>query len=90
MISRHYVTTCFQRKQKSNHSYVLLSFIKAYELRSKIYQVFMFHLKSCMIFVQTYSISGVHGGAVVTQSPATFKVGSSNPGPYVGKLVVAN
>ena len=30
-----------------------------------------------------------HGGAVVTHSPPTSKVGSSNPGLYVGKLVVA-
>ena len=30
-----------------------------------------------------------HGGAVVTHSPPTSKAGSSNPGLYVGKLVVA-
>ena len=30
-----------------------------------------------------------HGGPVVTHSPANSEVGGSNPGPYVGKLVVA-
>ena len=30
-----------------------------------------------------------HGGAVVTHSPPTSEVWGSNPGPYVGKLVVA-
>ena len=30
-----------------------------------------------------------HGGAVVTNLPATSEVGSSNPSPYVGKLVAA-
>ena len=30
-----------------------------------------------------------YGGAVVTYSPLTTEVCSSNPGPYVGKLVVA-
>ena len=30
-----------------------------------------------------------HGGAVVTHLPPTSEVGGSNPGPYVGKLVVA-
>ena len=29
------------------------------------------------------------GGAVVTHSPSTSEVSSSNPGPYVVKLVVA-
>ena len=30
-----------------------------------------------------------HFGAVVTHSPPTSEVGSSNPGPYVGRLVVS-
>ena len=30
-----------------------------------------------------------HGRAVVTYLPPTSEVGGSNPGPYVGKLVVA-
>ena len=30
-----------------------------------------------------------NGGAVVTYLPPTSEVGGSNPGPYVGKLVVA-
>ena len=30
-----------------------------------------------------------HGGAVVTYSPPTSEVDCSNPGSYVGKLVVA-
>ena len=30
-----------------------------------------------------------HGGAVVTHLPPTSEVGSSNPKPYVRKLVVA-
>ena len=30
-----------------------------------------------------------HGGAVITQSPITSEIDGSNPGPYVGKLVVA-
>ena len=30
-----------------------------------------------------------HGGAVVTHSSPTSEVGGSNPGPYVGKFVVA-
>ena len=34
-------------------------------------------------------IGGDHSGEVVTHSPRTSEVGSSNPGPYVGKLVVA-
>ena len=37
-------------------------------------------------------ISPVHftsGVTVVTQSPLTSEVGGSNPGPYVGTLVVA-
>ena len=29
-----------------------------------------------------------HGGAVVIPLPPTSEVGGSNPGPYVGKLVV--
>ena len=29
------------------------------------------------------------GGTLVTHSPPTSEVGGSNPGPYVGKLVVA-
>ena len=31
----------------------------------------------------------VHGGTVLTHSPPTSEVGGSNPGPYVGKLVIA-
>ena len=31
---------------------------------------------------------GGSGGAVVTHSPPTSEDGGSNPGPYVGKLVV--
>ena len=30
-----------------------------------------------------------HGGVVVTHSPPISEVSSSNPGPYVGKLVIA-
>ena len=30
-----------------------------------------------------------HGGAMITQSPVTSAIDASNPGPYVGKLVVA-
>ena len=30
-----------------------------------------------------------HGGAVVTHSPPTSDVGGANPGPHVGKLIVA-
>ena len=33
--------------------------------------------------------AGGHSSAVVTHSPPTSKVGGSNPGPYVGKLVVS-
>ena len=33
--------------------------------------------------------SGGHSDTVVTYSPPTSGVCSSNPGPYVGKLVVA-
>ena len=39
--------------------------------------------------ISLYSERGDHCAAVVTHSPPTPEVGSSNPGPYVGKLVVA-
>ena len=34
-------------------------------------------------------LNGGHGGAVVRHSPPNSEVSSSNPGPYVGKLLVA-
>ena len=34
-------------------------------------------------------VTGGHGDAVVTHAPPNSEVGSSNPEPYVGKLVVA-
>ena len=33
---------------------------------------------------------GCHGGVVATQSPPTSGVCGSNPGPYMGKLIVAD
>ena len=40
-------------------------------------------------FHKIKSHTGGHGGAEVTHLPPTSEVGGSNPGPYVGKLVVA-
>ena len=34
-------------------------------------------------------IDGGHGGVAVINTPPTSEDGGSNPGPYVGKLVVA-
>ena len=36
-----------------------------------------------------FTYLGGHDGTVVTHSPPTSEVRGSNPGPYVGKLVVA-
>ena len=38
---------------------------------------------------QFHPILRGHGDTVVTHSPPTSEVSGSNPGPYVGKLVVA-
>ena len=40
-------------------------------------------------YLGIYNKSAGHGGSVVTHSPPTSEVGGSNPGPYMGKLVVA-
>ena len=45
--------------------------------------------KSNMLTVWLLGLILGHGGAVVTHSPPTSEVCSSNPRPYVGKLVVA-
>ena len=42
----------------------------------------------CMFYLLERRTAG-NGGAVVTYLPPTSEVGGSNPGPYVGKLVVA-
>ena len=41
------------------------------------------------LYEYLYKVVEGHGGAVVIHSPPTSEVGSSNPGPYVDKLVVA-
>ena len=49
----------------------------------------MFMWELVLVFVEMlYQPSG-HGGPVVTHLPPTSKVGSSNPGPFGGKSVVA-
>ena len=45
-------------------------------------------LCTCIILLSSIMIWG-QGGTVVTHSPPTSEVGGSNPGRYVGKLVVA-
>ena len=40
--------------------------------------------------LKLFTHNGGNGGAVVTHSPPTSEVGSSNPKPYVGKMVVSD